>query len=304
MPAVHPVHYRNLSPYIRFAHEIGMPRGTMLLNRTNYDHEFVYGIEGEALAEMNGQTYVLRAGDLLLIKPHTVHTIKVEKDPPFLSVCVHFDWTDLGQASDFSPYGVYLRKTPDAAAPDLSKRPADEFMEFEWPPFMSVSDRAAFLAVFRDIVRHFGDSRLGSKLMMKASFLELIALASEEMATDEGIPRGVPHAGRILKAVRKMKKRYAERITPRELAEESGLSPKYFGTLFKQATGRTVSEYLLDIRLEKAKELLTGTTEPIRAIAEAVGIPDVYYFSKRFRRKENMPPRAYRATMSRRWSRI
>jgi YesN/AraC family two-component response regulator len=81
------------------------------------------------------------------------------------------------------------------------------------------------------------------------------------------------------------------------LAEQSGLSLKYFGTLFKGATGRTIAEYLLDVRMKIAKGLLLATTSPLKDIAATVGIPDLYYFSKLFKRTEGMSPGQYRKTM-------
>ncbi|MDQ1908999.1 AraC family transcriptional regulator [Paenibacillus sp. GD4] len=303
MFSVHPVHYRNLSPYIRYAHELDLKKGYLLLNRIIYDHEFVFGISGQAFVTMDGQSYVIRQGDLLLIKPHVSHTMKVVDDTPFRSVCVHFDWTDLGQASDFSPIGVYLhvKKASGTIPPPeaLVSRPADEFVEFNWPPHLSTSESLSFLAAFREIVKHFKDDGLGPKLQMKAAFLRVIALAFEELTTDEGIPKGYPHSDLVRDAIRTMKKRYAETITHAELAEQSGLSLKYFGTLFKGATGRTITEYLLAVRMGKAKELLRATTSPVKDIAASVGIPDEYYFNKLFKRVEGMSPGRYRRTMGR-----
>lgn len=302
MFSVHPVHYRNLSPYIRFAHELDLKKGYLLLNRIIYDHEFVFGISGQAFVAMEGQSYVIRPGDLLLIKPHVPHTMKVVDETPFRTVCIHFDWTDLGQASDFSPIGVYLHvnkaSVSEKSAMELETRPADVFAEFAWPPHLTAGESLSFLTAFREIVKHFSDARLGSKLQMKAAFLRIIALAAEELTTDEGIPKGYPHADQVRDAMRTMKKRYKEPITHAELAAQSGLSLKYFGTLFKGATGRTIAEYLLDIRMARAKELLRATMSPLKEIAASVGIPDVYYFSKLFKRIEGMSPGNYRKTMS------
>lgn len=252
---------------------------------------------------MKDRTHVIRPGDLLLIKPHVPHTMKVVDETPFRSVCVHFDWTDLGPASDFSPIGVYLNikqaSVSKAAAKKLEDRPADEFAEFAWPALLTVSESSSFLVSFREVVKHFRDARLGSKLHMKAAFLRIVAMAAEELTTDEGIPKGYPHADLVREAISTIRQRYRDPITHEELAARRGLSPKYFGKLFKGAIGRTITEYLLDVRMERAKELLTTTTSPLKEIAAAVGIDDVYYFSKLFKRMEGMPPGQYRNSMRR-----
>ncbi|MBB6730884.1 helix-turn-helix domain-containing protein [Cohnella zeiphila] len=303
MYSILPVHDRNLSPYIRYAHELDLTKGYLLLNRIIYDHEFVFGISGRAFVTMGGATHAVGPGDLLLIKPHVPHTMKVVDETPFRSVCVHFDWTDLGPASDFSPIGVYLNvkhaSISKAAAKELEARPADEFAEFAWPAHLTVSESLPFLSSFREVVKHFREARLGSKLHMKAAFLRIIAMAADELTTDEGIPKGYPHADLVREAMRTIRQRYREPIVHEELAAQSGLSPKYFGKLFKGAIGRTITEYLLDIRMERAKELLAATASPLKEIAASVGIDDVYYFSKLFKRIEGMPPGQYRKTMRR-----
>ena len=63
---------------------------------------------------------------------------------------------------------------------------------------------------------------------------------------------------------------------------------------FKKATGLTVGNYLNSRRINKAKELLRFTKEPIGTIAVSCGIPDVNYFTKVFVKYESMTPSAYR----------
>lgn len=64
---------------------------------------------------------------------------------------------------------------------------------------------------------------------------------------------------------------------------------------FKQATGYSPKEYILRVRLSRAKELLTLTSQSVTEIARAVGFDDPYYFSRLFRRKEGVSPLRFRA---------
>ena len=61
------------------------------------------------------------------------------------------------------------------------------------------------------------------------------------------------------------------------------ISTSYFSTIFKDETGETFTEALIRTRMEKAKELLTGTDMKIYEVACAVGYPDQKYFSKVFK---------------------
>ncbi len=77
---------------------------------------------------------------------------------------------------------------------------------------------------------------------------------------------------------------YNEDISRKTLAEILYLNPDYIARLFRKQTGKSISEYLLDYRMEKAYALLYDSDKTIRRIAEAVGYDNVSYFIKQFRR--------------------
>jgi len=78
------------------------------------------------------------------------------------------------------------------------------------------------------------------------------------------------------------------------VSEIVNLSPGYLGKLFKSNTTMSFNEYLNTVRLEKAKEMLTQTTEPASKISEAVGIYNVTYFSTLFKKTYGVTPSLYR----------
>ena len=72
------------------------------------------------------------------------------------------------------------------------------------------------------------------------------------------------------------------------------ISTSYFSTIFKEMTGETFIESLTRIRMEKAKELLTGTNMKIVNISEQVGYPNVSYFVQSFREYFGVSPQKFR----------
>lgn len=63
---------------------------------------------------------------------------------------------------------------------------------------------------------------------------------------------------------------------------------------FKECYGKTVNEFIVDARMERAKQLLLNRSEPIYAVAESVGIDNHTYFCKLFKKKNGMTPNQYR----------
>ena len=87
---------------------------------------------------------------------------------------------------------------------------------------------------------------------------------------------------------------YGEEIGAQQLADMVYLAPSYLSSLFKKETGQNLSKYIKQYRMEKAKELLTGTNMKIVNISEQVGYPNVSYFVQSFREYFGISPQKFR----------
>lgn len=88
---------------------------------------------------------------------------------------------------------------------------------------------------------------------------------------------------------------YSRKISLDEICQNLYLSTTYFSYIFKQETGRNYMEYLTSLRMEKAKELLSTTTNKVYEIAGDVGYSDYKYFTGQFKKYTGMSPKDYRA---------
>ena len=91
-----------------------------------------------------------------------------------------------------------------------------------------------------------------------------------------------------------IEKHYSENIDLNAVAGVAELNPAYFSSLFKKETGINFKEYLLQKRMETAKELLLSGNDTIMLISEKVGYRDVRHFSKIFSRTVGIKPNMYR----------
>ena len=79
------------------------------------------------------------------------------------------------------------------------------------------------------------------------------------------------------------------------VAERAGVTPQHLGRLFRELTGRSPKEYVLEARVEAAKAYLRGSSLPIKRIAAELGFHDEFHFSRRFSQRVGTSPSAYRS---------
>ena len=87
---------------------------------------------------------------------------------------------------------------------------------------------------------------------------------------------------------------YSENITLNDIADIVFLNPAYLSAMFKKETGQTLTQYLIDVRIDKAKEMLRNPERTIGEIACMVGYQDERHFSKLFSKMTGVKPTEYR----------
>ncbi len=102
------------------------------------------------------------------------------------------------------------------------------------------------------------------------------------------------YSNTILKAIDYINSHYSEPIGLSNIALYVHLNPEYFSRLFKEETGKNFNNYLAEIRLDKAINLLKNTDMRVNEIAQSVGYPNLSYFSTIFKKHLGVGPFDYR----------
>ena len=85
-----------------------------------------------------------------------------------------------------------------------------------------------------------------------------------------------------------------DHLSVAEIAGKLNINRSYFCALFKERTGRSPQQYILDVRMSRAAELMTLYGESVTVAANSVGYPDICLFSKMFKRRFGVSPREYK----------
>ena len=108
-----------------------------------------------------------------------------------------------------------------------------------------------------------------------------------------------PHRERLRIARMFIDRNYDSPITVEQISNEAGFSTYHFIRLFHAVYRQTPHQYLMQQRIEKAKDMLRSTALPIIDICYAVGFESLGSFSTLFRREAGLSPSSYRLRASR-----
>lgn len=111
---------------------------------------------------------------------------------------------------------------------------------------------------------------------------------------------GPEHSGVVSRVLSYLDRHISEKLTLDDLAGLFGLSPNHLGRLIRQETGKRFIELVAELRIEKAKVLLTGSEFKVGEIGEMVGYKNYLTFYKAFCRMEGVPPTEYARQSARR----
>ena len=99
---------------------------------------------------------------------------------------------------------------------------------------------------------------------------------------------------RVAKVQEYIEHHYHEEIRLEALADLIGMTPVAFSRFFHQCTGRTLSEYISDIRIGKAARLLVDSADTVQGICYDCGFNTVSNFNRQFRKKKGCSPQEFR----------
>lgn len=100
--------------------------------------------------------------------------------------------------------------------------------------------------------------------------------------------------GRLQRVISHMRMHLDQQLPLASLADLSGLSPSQFARTFRSVTGKPPHGYLLDLRIERARELLESTDLPVTEVGMRCGFEQPNHFATMFRKAVGLSPRAWR----------
>ena len=259
-------------------------KGTRTAQEENYhSHDFpelAFVLAGKGSYRIDGQIHCVEEGDLVVLNPGVKHqALACDPDNPATEFFVGF--TDV-QFGDWEPNRI---PTPTGSPVIHTKGDLRQKL-FKLCASMEVENSVYWQ---------------GKYFMLKAYLVQMLILIVRDQV--DPVPA---KAGFAFESVNRkyiveqilsyFEDHYADKISLDQIAENMYLSPYYISKIFKAETGDAPIRHLINIRLERAKELLeSGWGGSIQEAAQQVGYDDAYHFSKLFKKRYGVPPSQMKA---------
>lgn len=300
MPNLIPIPTESISPYIRYVNNYAPTWSYTEPERILFDHEFMYVVNGRCHICYGEAEYDLEKGDMFYIQPGIVNQMTVNGADGYQTHCIHFDWTMPPPEEDFSVIEMYIEQAYDKEyyknVAFLSERKIHYPSDLKLPTHIK-NTPAKLYELFSRCYYAYLKNDFHARIQLKADFLRILSLLWEFTAS--GNNTGTILHPSISQAVEYIQLYYHTPLTVASLAEKCHLSEKYFGTLFRENLGKSVNQFLLETRIDAARNLLISTPFTIEEVSVKVGFDTIYYFSNCFKKEIGMPPTAFRKMYTR-----
>ena len=228
----------------------------------------VFCISGSAEYDFDGKKLILSPGELIYLPASSAYTIKTLGDEQFFHITANFE----------------VKKT-DSLSYTVFSEIARGRMRFT----SSKENTAYFKDLTERLVLVWQNKKYGYRVLARSLIYEILFTYFSDAAN---FIRSTDDYGRILPAKTFLDEQYMTNTPVKELASLCNLSETHFRRLFVKLFGISPTDYRLNKRILKAKDLLLSGDFSVSDTSFAVGFDDANYFSRIFKKHTGITPGA------------
>lgn len=292
----------NTIPRISYMNQTTTGPDWMHSPRVLQDYVLIIVTKGELFIEENKDRYHLKAGDYLLLQPSLMHEGYQEAACEYYYIHIS---ADTFTSFDCSQFGDVVKVISDNKRLFYKCDPFSDELYEQSRVFISkdmyIDDINLLHSIelcMTEAIRAFESKDEHYKLICSCKFMEILAglssYFSSKVVLYEGNSQGERNSDhKTQELILLIQKEYATKITGSFIEEKLGMNFDYLNRMFKKQMGSTIFQYLNQIRIQKAKELLLNGNLKSYEIATMIGFCDEYHFSKVFKKTVGISPKNY-----------
>lgn len=170
----------------------------------------------------------------------------------------------------------------------------DKYLERGGKPVFHVSDVSNFTALIHELYDLASSSDYIRDMRINEKLSNLLTLIMKESWNPDNKMTTSRKRLELENIKKYLDEHYTEHISLEDLSNQFFINKFYLTKIFKESYGITINNYLISKRITKAKQYLRFTDMTVDEIAQAIGISDVNYFCRMFKKVEGMSPTTYK----------
>jgi len=165
-------------------------------------------------------------------------------------------------------------------------------------PVLTTGVRPDIIKLFQDIIDQARSELPGYQPLVGGMVVHLLGLIYA-VAKQQGVSRDdAEHKNLVQRAMVLIRENIETGLTPEDFADKLQIGYSLFRKIFKQHTGLAPGQYLIQLKIERAKSDLLSSDKLVKEIAYDLNFQSEYYFSKFFKEKTGLSPLAFRKRFS------
>lgn len=278
----------HLLPYTTYHTEVKNGRPDVLFH-WHPEMEINYIHKGSARFHIDYDYFNSQEGDIILIRPNGMHSIHPLDNQEHITDTIRFHLDMIGQSAVDQVSLHYLQPLQTSTY---------KFVQRIQPDMKGYDELKTCLFTIFELSqqksRHF-------ELLLKAKLNEFMYhLYFNRYVLRKNTDDMYRKNEKIRELIDFINANYHEDLSIDYLSQFMGYSKTHFMSVFKQQTGSSCTDYIIQVRLNRACDLLINTTNPILEISTGVGFNNLSNFNRQFKRYNDMTPRQYRKKFSNR----
>lgn len=282
-----------ISPYIRVAMDNIVDDPVWIIpERVLFDYELLYIMEGQVVVTIEDEVYDGHRGDIFLFRPKQRHSIRKVGRGRLRQPHIHFDFF---QQEDSPKVKVSFKSLDKISAEEFHWFREDilDQMPVPFPSHLRLKNSLIIERLLMDLINEYENKMPFYEIKVKGLFIELFTQLLREQYWYLN-PHLVTNFQTLMKIKHFLMHTTDRKVTLDELSEMARLSKHYLIRLFRKAFGMSPLQYHQFIRIQTAKQMIQFTDEPLTAIAEKVGYPNIHAFSRAFKKVDGIHPSFYK----------
>lgn len=276
--------FNRLSPCIYIARDSEEPLPLKQKDRILHDYMLFYIKKGALKLRMGDDEKILVRGAICLFKPGQIVTL-LHHPPGVRLLLLHFDL----YAREDVHESFYFEMTEASPYPNPTR--AGDVMEL--PNFLSVRSEAHFEDKLQNIIEAHQEPGPFAEIRAQGYFLQLWSyLLEEQRRTNQPDPEKKFETYRDIRIY--IENNYSKPITLMSLGDTFHISPCHLQKIFKKLYGISPYEFITQLRIGKAKELLIYSNNSLTDISQRLGFGSLFAFSRAFERLCGVSPSVFR----------